>query len=90
MNKEFKDLGLLAIETGGLQNKVVIRIPGVTKTITIDTNNYTVSSDLTETQKLREFITNAIKRRPDLQEKLNLTPDVKTKRGGKTAKYNDE
>ena len=90
LNKEFKDLGLLAIETGGLQNKVVIRIPGVTKTITIDTNNYTVSSDLTETQKLREFITNAIKRRPDLQEKLNLTPDVKTKRGGKTAKYNDE
>ena len=88
LNKEFKDLGLLAIETGGLQNKVVIRIPGVTKTITIDTNNYTVSSDLTETQKLREFITNAIKRRPDLQEKLNLTPDVKTKRGGKTAKYN--
>ena len=88
LNKEFKDLGLLATETGGLQNKVVIRIPGVTKTITIDTNNYTVSSDLTETQKLREFITNAIKRRPDLQEKLNLTPDVKTKRGGKTAKYN--
>ena len=87
LNRDFKDIGLIALDTGGLNNEVNVRIPGITKTITIDTNNFTTSGDLTEIQKLREFITNAIKIRPDLQEKLKLKADVK-KRGGRGSKYN--
>jgi hypothetical protein len=87
LQSSFKDIGLIALDTGGLNNEVNVRIPGVTNTITIDANNYTGSGQLEEIQKLREFITNAIKRRPDLQEKLNLKADVK-KRGGLGSKYN--
>ena len=87
LESSFKDIGLIATDTGGLNNEVNVRIPGVTETITIDANNYTGSGQLEETQKLREFITNALKRSPDLQEKLNLKADVK-KRGGRGSKYN--
>ena len=88
LESSFKDIGLIATDTGSLNNKVNVRIPGVTKTITIDANNYTGSGQLKEIQKLREFITTNIKGSPGLIEKLKLKADVKTKRG-RTAKYNE-
>ena len=85
INKEFKDIGIVAKQTDGLNNRVFVRIPGINETITIDTNNFTASGSREEKQKLKNFIKLGIGKLK-LQEKLNFEVDPKK---GRFNKYNN-
>lgn len=86
ITNQFKDLGVIAEATGGLNNEVLVRLPGVNETIIIDANNWTPTGKREEKQKLKNFLTLGIKKL-GLEEKLNLDPDSKTKGGGSGVNY---
>ena len=80
INKQFKDIGVIAEATGGLSNEVLVRLPGINETIIIDTNNFTISGSREEKQKLKNFLKLGIGKLK-LQEKLNFEVDPSTSKG---------
>ena len=86
INNQFKDLGVIAEATGGLNNEVLVRLPGINETVIIDANNFTTTGSREEKQKLKNFLKLGIGKL-GLEEKLNLAPDSKTKGSGSGVNY---
>jgi len=86
INNQFKDLGVTAEPTGGLNNEVLVRLPGINETVIIDANNFTAEGAREEKQKLKDYLKLGIGKL-GLEEKLNLAGDSKTKGGGSSVNY---
>ena len=86
ITKQFKDLGVIAEATGGPNNEVLVRLPGINETIIIDASNWTPSGKREEKQKLKNFLKLGIGKL-GLEEKLNLSADSKTKGSGSAVNY---
>lgn len=86
ITKQFKDLGVIAEATGGPNNEVLVRLPGINETIIIDASNWTPSGKREEKQKLKNFLKLGIGKL-GLEEKLNLSADSKTKGSGSGVNY---
>lgn len=70
----FTDMGLKASTVGTATSKVLITVPGYTgDPLTIDANNRTEGGRVTEKEKLKKYLRQVFKQRPDLSDTLKIT-----------------
>ncbi len=71
----FTDMGLKASPVGNIiTNELLITVPGYTgDPLKIDANNYTAGGRATEKEKLKKYLRQVFRQRPDLSDTLKIT-----------------
>jgi hypothetical protein len=69
----FTDMGLKASPSGTLTSELIITVPGYTgDPLTIDANNQTEGGRVKEKEKLKKYLRQVFKQRPDLSDTLKI------------------